>query len=321
MQWGVVVLAAGLGTRMRSRLPKVLHEVGGQPLVDHVLDLALGVTDAHRVVVVVGHGAEQVSARVSGRGARTVLQEPQLGTGDALRVGITGFDAAEVEALLVLSGDVPLLRPQTVTSLQAGLATGTSANILTARLDQPAAYGRVVRDDSDGVRRVVEARDADPEILALHEVNAGVYAFRMKELLQALEGLTTDNAQGEYYLTDVVEALRESGRMVGATVLADPDEMSGVNTRRDLARVASIVNSRVLELLMDEGVTVVDPTTTWVDPSCRVAPDAVLEPGVQLRGACRVGEGARVGAHAVLDDVHVEAGEVVPPLTRREGTS
>jgi bifunctional UDP-N-acetylglucosamine pyrophosphorylase/glucosamine-1-phosphate N-acetyltransferase len=317
LRWGVVVLAAGLGTRMLSTVPKVLHRLGGRPLVDHVLDLAVHATAPDRVVVVVGHGADQVTARIAPRGVRTCLQQPQLGTGDALRVGLGGFAEGSVDAVLVLSGDVPLLRPATLERLMTRLEAGAEAVLLSATLADPAAYGRVVRDADGGVLAIIEARDAGAEILAIAEVNAGVYAFRTPSLTTSLAGLGTDNAQGEYYLTDVVSDLRRRSLPVAAEVLEDPGEMAGVNSRQDLARVGAELNRRVLGRLMESGVTVVDPASTHVDATCSVGPDTVLEPGVVLRGGCIIGAGARIGANAVLDGARIAPGEVVPPLPYR----
>ncbi len=317
--WGVVVLAAGQGTRMRSRRPKVLHELAGRPLVDHVVDLALTCAPARAVTVVVGHGADEVRRHLERRGVATVLQEPQLGTGDALRVALEATAGDPTAGVLVLSGDVPLLRGETLRELMDAVNDDATAALLTAVLAEPAGYGRVVRGDDGSVHAVVEARDADAAVLRLREVNAGVYAFRRRPVADAVSALRPDNAQGEYYLTDVVADLRRRGLAVTPVVLADPDDMRGVNTRADLARVEKICNARTLDGLMDSGVTIVDPRSTWVDASCRVEPDAVVEPGVVLRRGARVGRGARIGAHSVIEGCRVDAGEEVPPLTLRRG--
>ena len=324
LSWGVVVLAAGQGTRMRSRLPKVLHEVGGRPLIDHVLDVSLAFVPAERVVVVLGHGSDQVQRHLGGRGVATVLQEPQLGTGDALRVALENPAGRLGDAVIVLSGDVPLLGVRTVRSLARQVEEeGADAALLTAALDEPGGYGRVVRAADGSVREVVEARDADPATLAVREVNAGVYAFRRRPVSRALAGLSPDNVQGEYYLTDVLGALRRQGLPVAAVTLDDPEEMHGVNTRADLARVARIANRRVLHALQDEGVTVLDPATTWVEAGCTVGQDVVLEPGVVVRRGASIGAEARIGAHSVIDGGIVSAGERVAPLSlrRSENTS
>jgi bifunctional UDP-N-acetylglucosamine pyrophosphorylase/glucosamine-1-phosphate N-acetyltransferase len=319
--WSVVVLAAGQGTRMKSTLPKVLHEVCGRSLLDRVLDRALELAPAERTVVVVGHGADRVREAVRPRGVRTVVQQPQLGTGDALRVGLTAKSVANDDGVIVLSGDVPLLRSESIRAVCDAVDDGATAALLTANLDDAGPYGRVVRAADGGVDRIVEARDATGDELMVSEVNAGVYAFRRDALARALGELTTDNAQREYYLTDLVSGLRAHGLSVEAVVLSDPLEMQGVNTRADLARVAALVNRRTLDRLMADGVTVVDPSSVWVDDDCRVGRDTVLEPGVVLRRGTRIGEGARVGAHAVLEGVEVARGETVPPLVHRASST
>ncbi len=239
----VAVLAAGKGTRMKSDLPKVLHEASGRALLDFVLDLGESVAVADHIVVVVGHRADCVGEHVSDRGVLTALQEPQLGTGDALRVAMEA--APDGDTVLVLSGDVPLLRKATLDRLLDSVAKGAEAALLTAVLTDPGAYGRVLRGPDGSVRAVVEARDADAETLALNEVNAGVYAFRRASLDQALDSLKPDNVQGEYYLTDVVRWLTRRGLSVGATVLDDPEEMQGVNTPEDLRRVEEVLVRRL----------------------------------------------------------------------------
>ncbi|MEN8162639.1 MAG: NTP transferase domain-containing protein [Acidobacteriota bacterium] len=238
----VVILAAGKGTRMKSDLPKVLHEASGRALLDFVLDLGEGVAVADHIVVVVGHRADRVSDHVKDRGVLTALQEPQLGTGDALRVAMEA--APDGDTVLVLSGDVPLLRKTTLDRLLDSVAKGAEAALLTAILTDPGAYGRVVRDSDGSVRAIVEARDANAETLVLNEVNAGVYAFRRVSLEQALASLRPNNVQGEYYLTDVVRWLTRRGLSVAATVLEDPEEMQGVNTREDLHRVEQVLTQR-----------------------------------------------------------------------------
>jgi len=224
---------------MNSNRPKVLHEAAGRALLDVVLDLAEGVAPAKNVVVVVGHQARVVEDHVAARGVMTALQEPQLGTGDALRVAIEAAPGGDV--ILVLSGDVPLLRKATLDRLLGLMKDGAGAALLTAVLPEPGAYGRVVRGPGGEVRAIVEAKDADAETLALDEVNAGVYAFRRTSLEEALASLRPDNAQGEYYLTDVIGWLTRRGLRVAATILDNPEEMLGVNTRDDLHRVEDLL--------------------------------------------------------------------------------
>lgn len=318
-RWAVAILAAGQGTRMHSEIPKVLHEIAGRPLLDHVIDLALGAARPQDVIAVIGHGAEAVGAVVRDRGIDQVVQEPQLGTGDALRVALRGLRHRDFERILVLSGDVPLLRPETLASLMAKLEGGVSAVLLTAMIDEPGSYGRIIRAADGSVSEIVEAGDARPDQLEVCEVNAGVYAFDRRRVAEALAALGSDNAQGEFYLTDVAAELRRTGLGVAALRLDDPEEMQGVNTRADLARAGRVLNRRVVNALLALGVSVRDPDSTWIDPRAVVGREVVIESGVVLHGHCQIGDGARIGANCVLDDAAVGAGETVPPLTYLTG--
>jgi bifunctional UDP-N-acetylglucosamine pyrophosphorylase/glucosamine-1-phosphate N-acetyltransferase len=299
---------------MRSGTAKVLHRLAGRCLIDHVLDAALAVAPAERVAVVVGHQAAAVRAHLAPYGVATPVQEPQLGTGHALQVGLRA-SAEPPDAVLVLSGDVPLLRPATVRRLGTELTSGASAAVLTAQLDTPGAYGRIVRTANGTVARIVEAADADPDELAIHEVNAGIYSFLGAPLSAALAEIAPNNVQGEYYLTDVIERLQAAQHPVGAVCLEDSFEMLGVNSRRDLAEAARVVNNRQIEALMAAGVTVIDPVTTWVDAGCQVGQDTVLEPGVVIRGDAEIGHRSVIGASSVIDGVRVADDTVVAPLS------
>lgn len=313
MAVNAVILAAGEGTRMRSDRAKVLHEAAGRPLLDHVL-AALGSLNPANIVVVVGHRREQVAAHLAGREIRLAVQDPPRGTGDAVRCALPLLP--EDGEVLVLSGDVPLLTSATLQGLvSAGRAAGAAGALASAILPDGGAYGRVIRAGSGGwVQAIVEARDASPDQLAVREVNSGTYLFDLGALRSALAALTADNAQGEYYLTDVVAIMAGAGRAVAAEVLADPTEMTGVNTRQELATVHRLLNRRVVTALQQHGVTVLDPDTTWVHADCRVGRDTVLEPGVHLRRGCVIGERCRIGAHSVLEGVTVEAEAMVAPL-------
>jgi bifunctional UDP-N-acetylglucosamine pyrophosphorylase/glucosamine-1-phosphate N-acetyltransferase len=307
-----VVLAAGEGKRLKTRRAKVLHEVGGRALLDHVLT-ALAPLEASRVVVVVGHLRDQVEAHLCGRSLVLAVQDPPRGTGDAVAKGIAPL--ASSGEVLVLSGDVPLITSATLEALLAARREAAAgAAVLSARLPEPGGYGRLVRSAQGEVHAIVEARDATAEQLRIDEVNAGTYAFDLTALREALPQLRPENEQGEYYLTDVIGLLVASGRRVVAAELHDATEMTGVNTRAELAEVHRLLNHRTIVQLQAEGVTVLDPATTWVDVDCTVGPDTVLEPGVHLRQGCRIGRGCRVGAHAVLEGARVRDGEEVPPL-------
>jgi bifunctional UDP-N-acetylglucosamine pyrophosphorylase/glucosamine-1-phosphate N-acetyltransferase len=305
-----VVLAAGKGTRMKSARPKVLHHVLGVPMLEHVLRTVSAV-GASPVTVVVGHQAEAVESAFAGRGLNFVRQEPQLGTGHALQCAREAFAAAPERALLVLNGDLPLLRPETLLRLlEVHRASRAAATLLTVVLEEGGAYGRVLRGTDGQVRAIVEARDASEQERAVREVNAGIYAFDVGPLLDVLSGLQPQNAQGEYYLTDLVGLLRSAGRPVHA-VQGEPVEALGVNTMEELAEATVLLRRQRNRDLMAAGVVLEDPATTSVGPDVEVAPDAVLRAFTVLEGRTRVAGGASVGPYARLVDTVVEKDAVI----------
>lgn len=315
-----VVLAAGAGTRMRSGRPKPLHAVCGRAMVLHSVD-ALNRLGVDRVVVVVGHGGDQVTKAVTeeaSAGLRLdfVEQPVRRGTGDAMSVALTAFpdevDEADGGDVLVLPGDTPLLTSATLTELvRAHRQTDAAATVLTARLPDPTGYGRVVRDEQGHVVRVVEQADASEEERLIDEVNTSVYCFRRGILAPALRRVTPQNAQGEYYLTDVLEVLRRAGYPVASRLVVDPMEVAGINDRAQLAAVEAELRARTNLEWMRHGVTMVDPAHTYLDVSVALAPDVTLLPGTQLEGATRVEAGARIGPHTRLVDCQVGQGAVV----------
>ncbi len=307
-----VVLAAGEGTRMRSATPKVLHPVGGRPLVEHAVRAAAGLKPAH-LVVVLGHGRDAGAAhRASLDGVATAVPETQDGTGHAVACGLSVLPAGLTGTVLVTYGDVPLLDTDTLATLiDAHAEQGNAVTVLTASVEDPTGYGRIIRSADGSVRAIVEHKDATAEQRAITEVNSGVYAFDAEVLVDGLSRLSTDNSQGELYLTDVLGIASGDGRRVGALVCADPWLVEGVNDRVQLARLGAELNRRTVERWMRAGVTVVDPNTTWIDQDVTLARDALIEPNVQLRGATSVGEGAVVGPDTTLTDVVVGAGASV----------
>ncbi len=297
----VVVLAAGQGTRMKSARAKVLHEIAGRPMLHWVLDAAAG-GEPSSIMVVVGHDAEAVRASLPA-GVDSCVQEPQRGTGDAVAVAMAALGAHDPDAVvIVLPGDTPLITPETLSSL-ALKHTGSDAavTVLTAVVDDPDGYGRVVRSQDGSVAAIIEHRDADPETRAIMEVNSGIYAFTVRDLTTHLSELRPDNVQGEYYLTDVVSASVGSGRKVEA-VIADSAEVAGVNSHVQLAGAARIVRSRILEALMVGGVSIVDPERTYIDHGISIEPGAVIQPGVHIHGSSTVGTGAIVGPDVYCED-------------------
>ncbi|GGS14539.1 bifunctional UDP-N-acetylglucosamine diphosphorylase/glucosamine-1-phosphate N-acetyltransferase GlmU [Actinokineospora fastidiosa] len=307
-----VVLAAGEGTRMRSATPKVLHPVGGRPLVEHAVRAAAGLAPAH-LVVVLGHGRDAVAAHLSAfDGVDTAVQETQDGTGHAVACGLAVLPSGLTGTVLVTYGDVPLLDTDTLAALLAAHAEqGNAVTVLTASVEDPTGYGRIVRSSDGSVRAIVEHKDATDEQKAITEINSGVYAFDAKVLVDGLSRLSTDNSQGEMYLTDVLGIASGDGRRVGAVVCGDPWLVEGVNDRVQLARLGAELNRRTVERWMRAGVTVIDPNTTWIDQDVELARDVVIEPNVQLRGATTVGEGALIGPDTTLTDVVVGAGAEV----------
>jgi len=302
-----LILAAGKGTRMKSPKAKVLHEALGLPLLGHVLR-TVDAIGAHPVGVVVGHQADEVTAAFEGRGP-FIRQDPPLGTGHAVQIAREHIGAHPDHSLLVLSGDVPLLREETLRRLLAThSASGAAATLLTANLRTPGAYGRVLRDAEGSVRAIVEAKDASPSQRTVGEINVGVYVFDVPALLSVLDQLRPQNAQGEYYLTDVIGLLASAGRRVAAAATDDEAEGRGVNTLAELAAVTRVLRERRVEELMTAGVVVEDPATTTVGLDVRVEAGATLRPFTLLEGRTSVAAGAVIGPFARLVDSEVAMG-------------
>lgn len=306
MSFTAVVMAAGQGTRMRSKLPKVLHPVCGRPMV-HWPVIAAREAGAQTVVVV--GGADGVLEGKLPEGVVLAVQPVPDGTGGAVRAAAEHMD--DELPVVVLSGDVPLVSGEVLSALVAEhLESGAAATMVTTRLDDPTGYGRVIRDNTGGVLRVVETRspgDATPREMAIREVNTGIFCFEAKALKRALEGLGSDNSQHEYYLPDTLAALRAERKDVAAFAVDDPGLVLGVNDRIQLARVTAVAQRRILVKLMREGVTIVDPATTTVDADVIVGQDTTLEPGCSLRGTTTVGEGCRIGPQTTLVDTTLGA--------------
>ncbi|MFB7516376.1 bifunctional UDP-N-acetylglucosamine diphosphorylase/glucosamine-1-phosphate N-acetyltransferase GlmU [Streptomyces sp. NPDC056144] len=306
----VVVLAAGEGTRMKSKTPKVLHEIAGRSLVGHVVSASRELEPEH-LVVVVGHAREQVKGHLDAHyaGTRTAVQEEQNGTGHAVRMALEELGAAPEGTVVVVCGDTPLLSGETLKAL-AGThaADGNAVTVLTAEVPDSTGYGRIVRDADGAVTAIVEHKDASTEQLAIREINSGVFAFDGKLLAEAIKQLRTDNSQGEEYLTDVLSILREAGHRVGASVAGDHREILGINNRVQLAEARALLNQRLLERAMTAGVTVVDPGSVFVDVTVTFEADATILPGTQLLGTTHVAEDAVVGPNTRLTNTTVAKG-------------
>ncbi|WP_033441234.1 bifunctional UDP-N-acetylglucosamine diphosphorylase/glucosamine-1-phosphate N-acetyltransferase GlmU [Saccharothrix sp. NRRL B-16314] len=312
-----IVLAAGEGTRMRSATPKVLHRIAGRSLVEHAVRAAAG-TDPDHLAVVVGHGRTAVAEHLDhvstalDRKVTVAVQEEQEGTGHAVGCGLAELPADLSGTVVVTYGDVPLLDSETLLGLLAEHgARGNAVTVLTAVVADPTGYGRIVRSADGSVEAIVEQKDATPAQLGITEINSGVYAFDAAVLRDGLSRLSTDNAQGELYLTDVLTIARGDGRRVGALVTSDEWLVEGVNDRVQLARLGAELNRRLVERAMRSGVTVVDPATTWLDADVQLDRDVLIEPGVQLRAGTTVGEGAVVGPDSTLSACVIGAGASV----------
>ncbi len=305
---GAVVMAGGLGTRMRSSVPKHLHPILGKRMVDWVLGAAAEV-GASRLVVVAGPATVEAFD-----GVEVAVQPEPLGTGDAVRCARSALEG-RADDVLVLSGDTPLLTPGLLRSLvETHRREGAWATVLSFEPDDPKHYGRVLRNADGGLRAIVEYRDATPEQREVGEVNSSIYVFRGERLWPVLDRLTPHNAQGELYLTDSIALLVAEGGRVAVHKGGDPVETEGVNTRVELAAAGAALRDRILEQHMLAGVTIVDPSTTWIEAEATIEPDAVIHPFTVIRGASRVAAGAEVGPHAVLVDAVVGEKALVGPF-------
>lgn len=301
----IVILAAGKGTRMRSELAKVLHRAGGRTLLEQVIRACRPLKPA-QVLVVVGHQAQEVGALAEGLGAQVVIQQPQRGTGHAMQVARRAIRKS-AKFVLVLPGDAPLLRPETLAALLDTHRRGeASATLLSAELDNPTDYGRVLRDSEGRVKAVVEEKAATPEQRAIREVNSSIYCFTLEKLWPALNALRPDNFHHELYLTDAIGWLRQHDERVLAEVAPDANEILGCNTRAHLADVDRVFRARKAAELMAAGVTIYLPETVVIDPEVTAGTDTVVEPGVQLLGKTRIGMRCNIGMGSILKDVRVD---------------
>jgi bifunctional UDP-N-acetylglucosamine pyrophosphorylase / glucosamine-1-phosphate N-acetyltransferase len=304
-----VVLAAGQGTRMKSKLYKVLHPIAGRPMVQHVIDQISSV-NVDKVITIVGFGAEDVKKHIGAK-SEFVLQEEQLGTGHAV---------LQAEALLkdkegttiVVCGDTPLITKETYQSLiDHHEKTGAKATILTAKAPNPFGYGRIIRNEANGVERIVEHKDANDKELLVDEINTGTYCFDNQALFQALKQVSNNNAQGEYYLPDVIEILQQQGEIVSAYITHNFDETLGINDRVALAEAEKIMKLRINERHMKNGVTIVDPEHTYIGPDVKIGADTIIHPGTILKGETVIEEEAEIGPYSELINCYVGKGTIV----------
>ena len=296
----VVILAAGLGTRMKSSKAKVLHEAGGDTLLNQVIRAALHVAPAKNIVAVIGHQAVQVRQSVTVPGIRFAEQKEQKGTGHAVLCAANEV-ASKQGLLLILNGDGPLLKGETLRALVNTARNGNSGGtLITTRVDDPAGYGRIVRDEAGMIAAIVEQKSASADQLRIQEINPGVYCFAAEPFWQFVSEIKAENAAKEYYLTDMVEILRSHDHPVAPLLVEDETELLGINTRVELAVADGILRTRKAEQLMLSGVTMERPETITVDPEVQIGQDTIIEANVQLRGRTRIGENCRIGTGSVL---------------------
>jgi bifunctional UDP-N-acetylglucosamine pyrophosphorylase/glucosamine-1-phosphate N-acetyltransferase len=308
----IVILAAGLGTRMKSAKAKVLHRAGGQTLIEHVVDTALQLTRPGRVWVVVGHQADEVRQTLGTRGVGFIEQHEQKGTGHALMVGREALESAGGR-LMVLYGDCPLISAATLRWLVlAQEQSGAAGVVITTLLDDPYGYGRVLQDDSGGVLAIVEQKAGTPEQLLIREINSGIYCFQAADLWSHIDRIRPDNPAKEYYLTDIVEILNRGSRRVLAMRIDDSSEVLGINNRIELAKVDAMFRARKVEELMLAGVTIEKPETVSIDGGVRIGTDTVIEPFTRILGSTTIGEQCKIGACSIIEDAalgdHVQVG-------------
>ena len=314
--FAIAIMAAGKGTRLKSKRPKVLHEIGGQALLKHVIAAAKTLVPAGNIYCIVGHEAERVQAAVAPTGVKFVLQQEQRGTGHALQMVKAYFALSGEQAqphLLVLSGDVPLIRPQTIRAIcEMHLAEGAAMTILTAEPDDPTGYGRVIRTgDGAVVSAIVEQKALQPEHGDAPEINSGIYCFETEKLFAKLELLDTNNAHGEFYLTDVAAMLVADGERVVAVKAESVDEVLGANTIAEMMHLDQAMRAATARRLMAQGVTIFRPDTCVIDSEVEVGPDTVIEPYVQLLGATKIGSECRLRSYSVIQNSTLADGVLV----------
>ena len=301
----VVILAAGQGTRMKSRMAKVLHRAGGKALVEHVIDAARGIAPAERIFVVVGHQAEAVGAVAQHAGVGSFVQTEQLGTGHAVMCGEAQL-AGLGGMLLVLNGDCPLIRAETLERLiELYLSTGSGAAMITCDLVDPTGYGRIIRDSSGDVKEIVEHKAASAEQRAVREINVGFYCFDAAAFWKHVRELKPDNPAHEYYLTDMIAILLSAGHRVTALKVADSSEMLGINNRVELAAADRNMRERKVRQLMLDGVTIEKPETETIDAQVKIGMDTVIGPFAQILGDTVIGENCRIGASCVIENASI----------------
>ncbi len=300
MEIKTVILAAGKGTRMKSDTIKVLHKIFGKTILGYVLDSVKNI--AEQSIVIVGHDAEKVTEFVEKNynNAQTVLQSPQLGTGHAVSMACPKLEKFNGQ-VVILNGDIPLITAKTIKSfIDFHNSNNSDLTVMSAILDDPASYGRIIRENDNSLKAIVEAKDATPEQRAVKEINVGVYCLNWAKIKPAFSQLTSNNAQGEYYLTDIVSWAKNQNLNVNAFIMENTEEMYGINSRQDLAYATKIMNDRKLANLMDNGVTIVDPSSTWISEDTEIGADTIVYPATYIEGKNKIGRNCQIGPCAHL---------------------
>lgn len=312
MAFATVIFAAGLGTRMKSRLPKVLHEAAGRPLVEQVIRAVLPL-GPEKIVVVIGHGADLVRQRLSHYELSFVHQKEQLGTGHALMTAEEGLKDYPGN-ILALNGDGPLLRTETLEQLLATQGTRAGMTVATCNFSNPFGMGRIIRDHEGKLKAIIEEKDASPEQKQISEINPGLYVFD-SSVFAKTPRLSNNNKGGEYYVTDMPLLYLQDGEEVRTYLVKDEEEVLGVNDRKHLASIDSILQNRIRDKWLIAGVTMISPESTFIDDTVELASDVILEPGVILKGKTKIAEACRIGAYSYLKDCTLALGTSVPPHT------
>jgi bifunctional UDP-N-acetylglucosamine pyrophosphorylase / glucosamine-1-phosphate N-acetyltransferase len=313
MSFSVIILAAGQGTRMKSKLPKVLHEAAGRPLVEHVVRAVVPLKPV-KTVIVIGHGAEQVKTRMQHHEVEFVLQEKQLGTGHALMQTESALRELQGD-VMVLNGDGPLLKTETLARLLEAQTNQDGMTLITCNVSSPTGLGRILRDANGNIVSIIEEKDTTPEQKKITEINPGIYMFD-KTVFEKAKQLGNNNKAGEYYITDLPAHYLGAGSQVRSVLVADETEVLGVNDRKHLAQIDRILQDRIRDKWLTAGVTMVSPETTFIDDAVELGQDVILEPGVILKGHTVIHENARMGAYSYLTDCTVAAGMSLIPYTQ-----
>jgi len=305
-----IILAAGKGTRMKSSTIKVLHDISGKSILSHVID-TIKALSIRAIYLVVGYQEDKIKARLNDESLTFVTQKEQLGTGHAVKEVLPFIDPTN-PLTFVLAGDTPLIKASTIEGMLAvHEEKKAAATLLTAQMPEPKGYGRIIRSESDAVLAIVEEKDCTDTQRNIREINSGVYIFDTTLLLKHIDDLNSANKQNEFYLTDLVKIFNEEGHLVAAVSVTDPDELLGVNTRQDLAKAYATMNAAVLEKHMNNGVTILDPSSTFIDASVVIGEDSIIQPFSVIRGNSQIGKACRVSAFSNVQNLQLADGDTV----------